>query len=264
VFASGPTSPLTLSAVKKLSTTVCYLCGKPLVPPTNVDHPIMQQIFAPEIRRKHNISRLITFEVHQSCNTSYKRDEDYFVRALIPFARGSEAGNAIYAKALNDYRIGKQVPLTKKVSSEFDPNPSGLTLPGGKVVKRFDGERLARVAWKMVRGLHIHHTGEVLSERWPALGVQVFCPDQRPPDDVMAFVSYAKSRGVYPGVFDYKFEKFRESHDLHYWVLLLWDRIIFRVAFHDPACGCPTCEVDRKAFGAETFATTTDATTTAP
>ena len=139
MFASGPTSPLTLSAVKKLSTTVCYLCGKPLVPPTNVDHPIMQQIFAPEIRRKHNISRLITLEVHQSCNTSYKRDEDYFVRTLIPFARGSEAGNAIYAKALNDYRIGKQVPLTKKVSSEFDPNPSGLTLPGGKVVKRFDG-----------------------------------------------------------------------------------------------------------------------------
>jgi len=129
VFASGPTSPLTLSAMKKLSTTVCYLCGKPLVPSTNVDHPIMQQIFAPEIRRKHNISRLI-----QSCNTSYKRDEDYFVRTLIPFARGSEAGNAIYAKALNDYRIGKQVPLTKKVLSEFDPNPSGLTLPGGKVV----------------------------------------------------------------------------------------------------------------------------------
>jgi len=120
--------------MKKLSTTVCYLCGKPLVPSTNVDHPIMQQIFAPEIRRKHNISRLITLEVHQSCNTSYKRDEDYFVRTLIPFARGSEAGNAIYAKALNDYRIGKQVPLTKKVLSEFDPNPSGLTLPGGKVV----------------------------------------------------------------------------------------------------------------------------------
>jgi hypothetical protein len=118
----------------------------------------MQQIFAPEIRRKHNISRLITLEVHQSCNTSYKRDEDYFVRTLIPFARGSEAGNAIYAKALNDYRIGKQVPLTKKVLSEFDPNPSGLTLPGGKVVKLFEGERLARVAWKMVRGLHFHQT----------------------------------------------------------------------------------------------------------
>jgi hypothetical protein len=109
-----------------VETTICYLCGKSLAPPTNVDHPVMQQIFAPEIRRKHNVSRLITLEVHQPCNTAYKDDEDYFVHTLMPFARGSEAGNAIYAKALNDFRAGKQVPLTKMVLSEFDQSPSGL------------------------------------------------------------------------------------------------------------------------------------------
>ncbi|SRR5260370_13391288 len=197
--------------MKKVKTTICYLCGKPLVPPTNMDHPVMQQIFAPEIRRKHNVSKLITFEVHQDCNTAYKNDEDYFVRTLMPFARGSVAGNAIYAKVLGDFRTGKQVPLTRMVLSEFDPNPSGLSLPGGKVVKRFDGERLRRVAWKMVRGLHFHHTGEVLPEKWPTVGVKIFAGETPPPDDVLSFVNIAQSRGAYPGAFDYKFDKFPEA-----------------------------------------------------
>jgi len=227
--------------MKKVQTTICYLCGKPLGPATNVDHPVMQQIFAPEIRRKHNVSKLITFDVHRACNTAYQSDEDYFVRSLTPFARGSEAGNAIYAKVLNDFRTGRQVPLTKMVLREFDPNPSGLLLPGGKVVKRFDGERLRRVAWKMVRGLHFHHTGEVLPEEWPTVGVQIYAGETPPSDDILCFVNIAQSRGLYPGVFDYKFEKFPESKHLHYWALLLWDRIIIRVIFHDPACACDAC-----------------------
>ena len=135
--------------MKKVLTNICYLCGKPLGPPTNADHPVMQQLFAP---RKYNISKLLTLDVHKSCNTAYKHDEDYFVRTLMPFARGSESGNAIYAKVLNDYRVGKEVLLTRKVLREFDPTPGGLILPGGKVVKRFESERLRRVAWKMVRG----------------------------------------------------------------------------------------------------------------
>jgi hypothetical protein len=232
--------------MKKVETTICYLCGKPLVPPTNVDHPVMQQIFAPEIRRKHNVSKLITFDVHQTCNTAYQSDEDYFVRSLMPFARGSEAGNAIYAKALNDFRTGKQVLLTKKILSEFDPNPSGLVVLGGKVVKRFDGERLRRVAWKKVRGLHFHHTGEVLPEKWATVGVGIFAGETPPPDDVLCFVNIAQSRGVYPGIFDYKFDKFPESNNLHYWALLLCDRIIIRVVFHDPACACETCTSERR------------------
>src|SRR5215831_3142276 len=138
--------------MKKVLTNICYLCGKPLGPPTNADHPVMQQLFAPEIRRKYNISKLLALDVHKSCNTAYKHDEDYFVRTLMPFARGSESGNAIYAKVLNDYRVGKEVLLTRKVLREFDPTPGGLILPGGKVVKRFESERLRRVAWKMVRG----------------------------------------------------------------------------------------------------------------
>jgi hypothetical protein len=84
--------------MKAVPTTICYLCGKPLVPPTNDDHPIMRQLYAPELRRKYNNLQLLTLKVHVPCNTSYKQDEDYFVHTFMPFARGSEAGNAIYAK----------------------------------------------------------------------------------------------------------------------------------------------------------------------
>ncbi len=227
--------------MKKARTTMCYLCGKPLSPPTDLDHPVMQQLFASEIRRKHNVSKLITIEVHKACNSAYQSDEDYFVRSLMPFAGGSVAGDAIYAKVLKDFRAGRQVPLATMVLNEFDPNPSGLSLPGDKIVKRFEGERLRRVAWKMVRGLHFYHTGEVLPEGWPTVGVQVYAGETPPPDDVLCFVGIAQSRGQYPGVFDYKFDKFPESGDLHYWALLFWDRIIVRVAFHDPACACDTC-----------------------
>src|SRR5262249_52718082 len=157
--------------MKKVATPVCYLCGKPLAPPINADHPVMQQIFAPEIRRKYNVSKLIS-------------DEDYFVRTLMPFARGSEAGNSMYKKVLDDFRSGKQVPLTKMVLQEFHPKPSGLVLPSSKVVKKFDGERIRRVAWKMVRGLHFyHHSGQVLPERWPTVGVQGYAGETPPRQD---------------------------------------------------------------------------------
>src|SRR5262245_17531744 len=91
--------------------------------------------------------------------------------------RGSESGNAIYAKVLNDYRVGKEVLLTRKVLREFDPTPGGLILPGGKVVKRFESERLRRVAWKMVWGLHFHQTDASLARS--GFGAMVSPPGAR-------------------------------------------------------------------------------------
>lgn len=162
------------------------------------------------------------------------------MRTLTPFAGGSEAGNAIYAKVPGDFRTGKQVPLTKMVLKEFDPNPSGLLLPDGKVVKRFQGKRLRQVGWKIVRGLHFYHNNEVLPENWKSVGVQIYAGETPPLDEVRCFVAITPSRAL-PGVSNCKFDTFPEANNLHYWLLLLWDRIIVRVAFHDPACTCPTC-----------------------
>jgi hypothetical protein len=90
--------------------------------------------------------------------------------------------------------------------------------------------------------------------QWSTVGVRIFSPEERPTDDVLAFVGFAQSRGAYPGVFDYKFDKFPTSHlsDLHYWAILLWDRIILRVVFHDLGCECSTCGADRRLIDAGT------------
>jgi hypothetical protein len=88
------------------------------------------------------------------------------------------------------------------------------------------------VAWKIVRGLRFYHNNEVLPEIWKSVGVQIYAGETPPPDDVRCFAGIAPSRGTYPGVLDYKFD---------------WDRIIVRVAFHDPTCTCTTCTPERLA-----------------
>jgi hypothetical protein len=57
-----------------------------------------------------------------------------------------------------------------------------------------------------------------------------------------ALVRETDSRARYPGVFDYKHIVVVDpSFTLHYWALLLWDKTIVIVAFHDPDCTCEKC-----------------------
>jgi hypothetical protein len=139
----------------------------------------MRQIYASEVRKVHS-PNLLTIPVHDRCNKSYQLDEDYFVTAPVPHARRSYAGNAIYKSALDRYRGGEKVGLIRKVLAEFDPRPSGVVLPGNQVVQRFDGTRISRVAWKIVRGLHFHHCNNCLRENLTT-GVSVTVPGESRP-----------------------------------------------------------------------------------
>jgi hypothetical protein len=164
-----------------VTTALCYLCGRSLAPPTNADHPIMREPFAPQIRRKCNVSQLITLNVHQACNTAYKYDEKYFVRTLVPFARGSEAGNAIYAKVLSELSSRQTNATDQGSTARTYADPERIaSLSGSKDAKRFQGERLRRVAWKIVRGspsATITNTARRLEIR----GLQVYAGEVPPP-----------------------------------------------------------------------------------
>ena len=149
---------------------LCYLCGQPLSEPIGMDHVPMQQLYAPEVRKAHS-PNLLTIPVHDQCNKSYQVDEDYFVTALMPHARGSCAGDAIYKRALDRYRGGGKVGLIRKVLAEFEPRPSGLVLPRNQVVQRFDGTRISRVAWKIVRGLYFPSPQQLLARELDNRGV---------------------------------------------------------------------------------------------
>ena len=206
----------------KEAPTHCYLCGRPLSCPTSKDHCPPRTLFSPEIGRQHNLSQLITIRVHKNCNASYQRDEEYFKATLVPFARGSVAGDPIYSKFIADSRENeRKLILAESILREFEPRPGGLHLPSGLVVKRQDGARIKRVAWKIVRGLNFHHHSPVLPEALPV----------------------DETHGRYPGVFDYRFRVFEtDLGKLNYWAFLIWDRIILTVHFHDPSsCQCEDC-----------------------
>jgi hypothetical protein len=225
-----------------LMRNICYLCNRPLTKATTtLDHVPAKQFYAPAVRKIYKTTKLLTLKAHKVCNEAYQSDEDYFLHAIMPFARGSVAGNAIYQHVLDSYRRKKNATLVHKVLGEFDHTPSGLILPGGKIVKRFDGERIRRVAWKIVRGLYFHHHGVVLPDNLET-SVSLTAPGETPPDHFLAFNSVPNvEAGPYPGAFAYRFQKFSEpdypnKSTLHYWALLFWDRVIVTVIFHDPAC----------------------------
>jgi len=229
--------------------TTCYLCGKALHAPTNKDHVPMRQLWTPELRAIYKPLVLLTIPVHKACNSAFQMDEDYFLATLMPFFAGSIAGDSHFRKHRADVHEQKNVPLKHMVLKEFDTTPSGLILPVGKVAKRFDGVRLSRVAWKIVRGLYFHHFSKLLPADW-TIGVELFpASDQSLPSHFVEFMNLPDNpaHGRYQGVFSYRFQKFAIGLEspLHYWALLIVDRVVIVVTFHDISCGCVHCKERR-------------------
>lgn len=146
---------------------ICYLCGLEITEHASVDHVPPKQFYAPELRVQHNLSRLLTLPAHGACNKSFQSDEEYFAWSLGPIAGGSVAADALIRYQTAKFRAGKAQGLGHAVLEEFESRPSGLYMPPGVVVKRVQGERLVRVAWKIVRGLYRHEHGEVLPDDTP-------------------------------------------------------------------------------------------------
>lgn len=217
---------------------ICYLCGEPLCNPIDRDHAPPRQLYADDIRKQHS-PNLLTIPVHRACNQAYQHDEDYFVNTLMPFARGSYSGNAFYSKTLRKFKRGEKRGLVHRVLREFEHRPTGIVLPPGKIAKRFEGTRVHRVAWKIVRGLYFHHFNIFLPLSLPS-GLRIVLPDQEPPPDYFGVIDEA-THGQYPGVFDYRFAKFPEVNNFNYWAMLLWDRLLLLFTFHDPSCSCEAC-----------------------
>lgn len=232
-------------ANRQKDPTHCYLCGHSLPDLTSKDHCPPRALFARKILKQNNLDRLVTKQVHMDCNQSYMRDEEYFVATLVPFAQGSEAGDAIYREFFEKSRKDKKKwKLAKKILRQFEPRPSGLHLPEGRVIMRQEGDRVSRVAWKIVRGLYFHHHNTTLPE-----DINFSCKEatqgERPPELFMYVRNLPddKTHGRYPGIFDYRFRVLEaNSRKLHHWALLIWDRIILTVDFHDPwSCKCENC-----------------------
>lgn len=217
---------------------LCYLCGFELGEDIDRDHVPPKQFYAKSLRKLHR-PNLFTLPVHAKCNKSYQKDEDYFVHSIAPLAKGSYSGDGIW----NDIAKRLQRPqgqiMGRMVLREFEKRPSGLYLPDDKVIKRFNGKRVKRVVWKIIRGLFYKEYARFLPEETPRLFKFVSVGEKPPPE--FQLVRNSQSKGEYPNVFDYKYIVVSECNNFHLWAMLFWDKLINLVAFHDPDCKCTTC-----------------------
>ncbi len=204
-----------------------------------MDHVPPRQFYASSLRRELNLSQLVTIPAHGVCNRSFERDEEYFTWSLSPLAVGSVAGNALAQdRAEKLRRRGRLALLYEKVRREFEKHPGGLHLPGGRVVKRFQGDRINRVAWKLVRGLYFHETNSVLADDTP-FTTEIIEPERaRETSGANLVWEKVKSQaplGSYGGVFEYKyFVGDAHGKKLHSWGMILWDKIMIFIAHRDP------------------------------
>lgn len=218
---------------------ICYLCGKQVESDPSMDHLPPKQFYASALRRELNLSRLVTLPAHGACNRSFERDEEYFVWSVSPLALGSTAGDALARdRAEKLKRRGRLMALYEMVRREFDKSPSGLHLPGGRVIKRFQHERVNRVVWKLVRGLYAYEMRSVLPDETPRTA-EIIEPERAREtagtNAVWETVKAQEPRGSYGGVFEYKyFLDHADGKKLHLWGMLLWDKIMVFVAHHDP------------------------------
>ena len=217
---------------------ICYLCGLELGEDIDRDHVPPKQFYAKNLRKVHKLN-LFTLPVHAKCNKFYQKDEDYFVHSIAPLTKGSYSGDNIWNDIARRLRRIQGQRIGQMVLKEFEERPSGLYLPEGKVIKRFDKKRVNRVMWKIVRGLFYKEQASFLPEDTPRLCKFVSVGEEPPPE--FQVVRDTPSRGQYPNVFDYKYIVMPELTNFNLWAMLFWDRLIILVAFHDPLCKCAIC-----------------------
>ena len=224
----------------KRKIEICYLCGQSLDTDISDDHIPPKQFYAKSIRKIHS-PNLLTLPTHKSCNNSYQNDEDYFVHSLAPLAMDSYSGDAIWNDISNQFKRPEGKRIRKMIKREFAPRPSGIILPGGKVLKRFNGDRVWKIVWKITRGLFFKEKGKFLPE---GIGrsYKIFsvCEETAPKEFV--YVNRTPSRGQYPAVFDYKYREIPKLNNLNFWAMFFWVTIITLIVFHDPDCSCDICK----------------------
>jgi len=201
----------------------------------SVDHVPPKQFFAPNLRKGLNLSKLVTLPAHGACNEAYSHDEEYLTWALSAIAIGSPPADAVVAYHAAKTMRGQSRPLAQKIMGHFDHRPSGLYLPRGLVTVRLEGDRIKRVLWKIVRGLHmIEHSEFIAEDELNCL--ELIEPESDPSDrdELWERVKAEPSLASYAGVFDYKYLYLAVGdQEMHVWGMLLWDRVMAFVA-HEP------------------------------
>lgn len=229
---------------KQNKPKICYLCGKSINSrDMSREHVPPKQMYPKKIRTANN-PQLITLASHKQCNQKYQKDEEYFKLSLGVMAVASlvDVESQIRDPLLDDLKKiverKEYGGLNQRVLKEF----TNLVTPRGDRIKKFEGERIARILWKIVRGLFFHETGGrfLPDDTYRIPRVVSGNPELDFFDKPTAFFTYLQNtplKGVCPSVFGYKYKCLPSENDPHFWVwgLSFWeDTIICEVDCLDP------------------------------
>lgn len=211
----------------KAATSICYLCGKPLTDPISRDHIPPKQFFGKSLR--HELDDMDSLPTHHGCNESYSKDEEYFTATFATVSVRRPAGQALLDDVADRVRRGRQVPLANMVDGELQQIEGAPEL----VKKSFSRNRVERVVWKLVRGVHFLRTSRFVPEQtpqrvWWGHGDSGIAP---------AFAPFADlpSQGRYPQVFDYRVlsDRINTRQLGHVYLLLFFDSMFYGMAFEE-------------------------------
>lgn len=220
------------------SAPTCYLCGQPILTDSSQDHVPPKQFFPSKIRQTLDLN-LLTVPAHKRCNTSYQHDEDYFLTALGPLASSTFSGTRLWLDLARRAERPQGNRLIARVAKGFTQRPGRIYLPPGKIALRFEGPRVWRVAWKIIRGLFMHEEHRFLPDDMHYLP-RLWQAGEPIPEEFL-LVRDNPERGRYAGIFDYKYHLYTTPAPFYCWAMLLWDQIAFFFSFHDPECSCGKC-----------------------
>ena len=191
----------------------------------------MKQIYPRRLRGECNLSNLLTLPTHRQCNQSYQLDEDHFVYNLY-LSANSNSGRAISQDIISRMRDGRNLGLVGRIRSQI----SQIVSPNGTEFNIMDASRMARITWKIVRGLFFYETNRFLPENTPGIcknpiifGESASGIQSEYDREQFNLIRQNPSRGQYPDIFDYKYCQVptAENPDEHrwFWGIWLWDRI---------------------------------------
>jgi hypothetical protein len=205
----------------------------------NRDHHPPKRFFARSVRQPD--INLTTLSTHNVCNMAFKHDEEYFVAAMPIQAMGTWTADAVLRDFGEGVRDGRWRSLYERVRAQF----GRIELPGGRIAFHAEFDRLNRVAWKLARGAYYTQVGRVLPER-SLRTIEIVLPQSAAEilanHEWFAYVRDTPSLSHVAAVFDLKMIRDRtDEMAIGLMSMLLWDKIVLLVAFHDLACPCVRC-----------------------
>ena len=228
---------------------ICYLCGRNIDKKNRtLDHVPPQQIFPSRIRKKFNLSKLVTLPTHRKCNEAFQADEVYFFNKIGMV----DYKNPVLREVWYDIRRSAQKPESQRFNQmllsqvrEEAKTPGGIIIPG-KVAIEYDDTRINRVLWKIVRGLFFIEFSRILPE--DTIHIVTYFQGQNlgiDPESVVKILNIVRNsdeHGQYKRIFAYKYVVNPEEKKCAAWAVLFWDRHLFLAAHHDPDCDCDKCK----------------------